>query len=155
MRVGAGDIRRIACNGNAFGQRTGIDISARGLGGDHQGDPIAHRFHGLCVGAGGLDRSADPAEQVDLPLEVHAAGESPLRRAATRLLGALSVAEFGTRGRLALGQPVGAGLAHHGTGAGEVGASHPQIGVGGKRLLDQAVERGVVVEPPTRRYFLR
>ncbi len=120
-----------------------VGISPRGLGGD--GDPaeVEGGLDRLDVGAARLDRAADTAEQVELVADVETGIEDEVRPLPFPRIGISDAAAHGRRR-----QPPRAGLPQHRAGLAKIGGGHPQVGVAGQRLLDQAVEQRIGEQAP-------
>ncbi len=141
----------------ALGVGAGVGVGAGGLGRDADPDQVLGGGYGLGAGAGRLDGAPDAAEQVDLVGDVELAIEHPSGPGR----GAGQSGDQVGGGALAIGGAeldVGGGeqprprLLQRAPGPGEIGGGGLQVVVVGQGLLDQAVQRRIVVEaPPVRR----
>jgi hypothetical protein len=148
-----GDVGALAGGVGLRGEGARVGVGPRGPGGDGDAHDVLGFGGGGGVGAGGLDRAADAAEDVDLVTDVERAGAEPGRlglrpaQCLDQLRAARAAPHVGHREVGRREQP-GAGLGQHARGLQQVGGGDLEVLVLAQRLLNQAVERRVVIEPP-------
>ena len=136
-------------DGEARGGGGGIGIGARGFRHHRHAHDIGIRRRRADIPACGLDGAADPPEQVDLVGDVEPAVDQPAFAVdAGHALDLREAIVGGTGAERRLRHAIVAHLAQRRPGAFETRDGDANVGIGGERVGDQAVEDGILVELP-------
>ena len=132
-----------------LGGRSRIGIGARRLGGDDHADRVGIRLGRADIAARCLGAAAEATEQVGLVADAKPGIDLPvLARRAGQALGRGQAPVIGAGAQAGLGQLVGPGAAQHRAGLLDPRHGDADIGVGGQRVGNEAVEHRIIVEPP-------
>jgi hypothetical protein len=120
----------------------GVGISPGSLGGDGDPSEIEGGLDRFDIGAAGFGCPADAAEQVELIADVEPGIEGDVRATGPW------IGEARPRREVRRGQAAGADFAQDGPCLSEVGRGDAKVGIGGERLLDEAIEDRVGEQAP-------